>query len=61
MFSTVTFFSLLFTLMFEFPLKMLIINLFFRTNKNVENMENLLNNTKNNKKFEMSKTQSIDN
>ena len=60
MFSTVTFFSLLFTLMFEYPLKILIINLFFRTNKNVENMEILLNNTKINKKFEMTKTQSID-
>jgi hypothetical protein len=57
MFSTVTFFSLLFTLMFEFPLKMLIINLFFRTNKNVENMEISLNSKKNNRKFEMVKTQ----
>ena len=60
MFSTVTFFSLLFTLMFEFPLKMLIINLFFRTNKNVENMEISLNSKKNNRKFEMVKTQSDD-
>ena len=54
MFSIVTFFSILFTLMIEFPLKILIKNLFFRTNKNVENIKNFSNNiTKTQKNSEL--------